>query len=187
MVSTILETVREIPQDEDARYVERFLSGEQGAFEQIYAKYYEKVYSVARGILLDADDAADAVQEIFTQVYKHLANFDRRSKFGTWLFRIAVNRSIQFGRKTKYRLRQTELNEQISEERTPEALVGDPDISVALSQLVPNDRALIVLFYWEEMSLAEIASSLDCSENAAKTRLYRARERFKVFYEKVGI
>ena len=59
----------------------------------------------------------------------------------------------------------------------------DPRVHAAMAELAPADRALLVLFYWEELSLQEIADSIGCNVNAAKTRLYRARERFRVHYE----
>lgn len=183
MVSTILEAARGFPHDADQMLIDRFLVGDKIAFEQLYATYYDKVHSIARGILLDLDDAADATQEIFTQVYRNLSRFDKRSKFSTWLFRIAVNRAIQYSRKQKYRQRQSPLNEASAVESAHEEPSSDPLIESTLQQLAPTDRALLVLFYWEELSISEIASSLSCSENAAKTRLYRARERFKAIYE----
>src|SRR5687767_5882737 len=61
--------------DDDVLLVERFLGGDSAGFEMLYAKYYEKVFAIARGILLDSDEAADAVQEIFTLVYRHLKRF----------------------------------------------------------------------------------------------------------------
>ena len=56
-------------------------------------------------------------------------------------------------------------------------------MQATLAKLAPADRALLVLFYWEELSLQDIADSIGCGVNAAKTRLYRARERFRVIYE----
>lgn len=166
-------------------FVERFLAGDGVAFETLYAKYYEKVFSIARGILLDSDEAADAVQEVFALVYRNLPRFDRRSKFSTWLFRVSVNRIIQHSRKVKYKKRQVDLDLAVAEpEARPED--GDPMVEVAMSQMPAHDRALLTLFYWEELSLQEIADSLDCNVNAAKTRLYRARERFRVLYEKAS-
>jgi len=171
--------------DEDLIFVERFLGGDQAAFETLYAKYYEKVFSIGRGILLDGDEAADAVQEVFALVYRNLPRFDRRSKFSTWLFRVAVNRIIQHSRKVKYKKRQVDLELASAEpEARPED--GDPRVEIAMSEMPPHDRALLTLFYWEELSLQEIADSLDCNVNAAKTRLYRARERFRVLYEKAS-
>lgn len=172
--------------DDDLVLVEQFLGGDESAFGTLYAKYYDKVFAIARGVLLDPDDAADAVQEIFTLVFRHLGRFDRRARFSTWLFRIAVNRSIQYARKFKHRSRHVELNEAVAEAHEERVDVPDPRIQEALKRLKPGDRALITLFYWEEMSLQEIAESIGCGVNAAKTRLYRARERFREVYESMG-
>lgn len=169
--------------DEDSVLVERFLAGDRSAFEQIYSKYYDKVFAISRGVLLDQDEAADAVQEIFTLVFRHLGRFDRRSRFSTWLFRVAVNRSIQEARKNRHKRRNVDLTEAAAKIAPEEPDTADPKIQAALAQLSPNDRALLVLFYWEELTLNDIAASLGCGVNAAKTRLYRARERFRVLYE----
>ncbi|MCW5941737.1 MAG: sigma-70 family RNA polymerase sigma factor [Fimbriimonadaceae bacterium] len=173
--------------DDDLALVERYLAGDETAFGTLYGKYYERVYAIAKGVLLDREDAADAAQEIFTLVVRHLHRFDRRSRFSTWLFRIAVNRSIQYGRKTKHKARNVELNEAMAVAEEQKIEIADPLIQAALAKLKPNDRALITLFYWEELSLQEIAESLGCNVNAAKTRLYRARERFREVYEELGV
>ncbi|MCB8933081.1 MAG: sigma-70 family RNA polymerase sigma factor [Fimbriimonadaceae bacterium] len=171
--------------DEDAVLVERFLGGDADAFHLLYDRYYDKVYAIARGILLDADEAADAVQEIFTLVYRHLPRFDRRARFSTWLFRISVNRSIQQGRRLKHKNRWVPLDEGLAAADAPEEPHTDPKIHLALASIQPADRALLVLFYWDELSLQEIGESIGCGVNAAKTRLYRARERFRAAYEEL--
>ena len=182
-MSALIERSKSAAFDEDIVFVERFLAGDASAFEALYSKYYDKVFAIARGILLDADEAADAVQEIFQLVYRHLTRFDRRSRFSTWLFRVSVNRSIQEARKNKYRHRQVELNEAISQTAPEEFETADPRIQAAMLRLSPEDRALLTLFYWEELSLQEIADTRGCGVNAAKTRLYRARERFRSYFE----
>ena len=171
--------------DEDSVFVDRFVAGDVAAFEHLYSKYYDKVFAIARGILLDSDEAADAVQEVFTLVYRNLPRFDRRSKFSTWLFRVSVNRVIQQARKVKFKARHVDL-EAAAAEQTERPEDGDPQVEIAMSQLAPADRAILTLFYWEELSLQEIADSLSCNVNAAKTRLYRARERFRVLYEQAA-
>jgi len=184
MVSTIVDSKRGVSFDEDSLLVERFLAGDNASFEELYARYYERVYALAYGILLTHDETQDAVQEIFTLVYRNLYRFDRRSRFGTWLFRISVNRSIQEGRKRKYVKRTVPLTEALDKSSAPvEPESLDPRIEVALISLSPQDRAIIALFYWEELSLNEIADFLGCNVNAAKTRLYRARERFRTAYD----
>lgn len=172
--------------DDDLVLVDRILSSDHHAFQLLYEKYYDRVFAIARGILLDNEEAADSVQEIFTLVYKNLARFDRRSKFSTWLFRIAVNRSIQQSRKLKFKKKQSEFDnyvETIPDRDAPNE-DNDPRVTETMTVLHPNDRAILTLFYWDELSLQEIADSLGCSANAAKTRLFRARERFKEIYEK---
>jgi RNA polymerase sigma-70 factor (ECF subfamily) len=185
VVSAVIDRNRMSPFDEDIVLVERFLAHDQEAFEQLYARYYDKVFAIARGILIDHEEAADAVQEIFSLVHRHLPRFDRRSKFSTWLFRIAVNRSIQEARKNRHKHRHVSLVEAL-ETHAPEVVeTTDPNIQATLAKLAPADRALLTLFYWEELSLNDIAASLGCNVNAAKTRLYRARERFRELYEVV--
>ncbi len=183
-MSAAIDKAKPTSFDEDAIFVERFLAGDQSGFEALYAKYYDKVFSLARGVLLNQDEAQDAAQEVFALVYRHLPRFDRRSRFSTWLFRIAVNRSIQEARRHRHTSKQVELSEALAKEAPSEgAEEMEPAVQKALSALSPADRALLILFYWDEMSLAEIGESLGCGVNAAKTRLYRARERFRVLYE----
>lgn len=169
--------------DEDVRLVDRFLGGETGAFDILYAKYYDRVYAVALGVLLRAEEAADATQEIFTLIYRNLGKFDKRSKFSTWIYRVAVNRSIQQARSIKNHKLNVPLDLASDQAANPEDSSVDPRINYALSKLGPDDRATITLFYWDDLSLTEIGESLGISANAAKTRLFRARERFKHYFE----
>ena len=185
--SGVFEQAGGVPFDEDLILLDKVVQGDAEAFQTLYERYYDKVYAIARGILLDADEAYDAVQEIFTLVYRKSDRFDRRAKFSTWLFRIAVNRSIQQSRRVKFKKNQVPLTEVLEEPSTePPVLVHEPAVAEAMAQLPPADRAILTLFYWDELSLAEIAESLSCSPNAAKTRLLRARERFRTFYEEAA-
>lgn len=171
--------------DPDAMLVERFVGGDTAAFQTIYELYYSKVYAIARGVLLDADEAADAAQEVFTAIYKSLHKFDGRARFSTWVHRIAVNRSIQHARTLKNRSRLEPLNEAVDAAApTHEPSFADETIANCLEALSAEDRAIIVLYYWQEMPLDEIGAALGCNANAAKTRLFRARERFKNLYTK---
>lgn len=189
VVSNLIDHTRAAVFDDELRLVERALTGDETAFQSLYRKFYSKVYSIAKGILLDSEEAEDATQEVFTLAYRNLSRFDRRSKFSTWLFRIAVNRSIQQGRRQKTRRIHVSLGEDaeaVADMRSDETGSGDPKVETAMEQLQPVDRAVLTLFYWDDLSLQEIGESLGCSANAAKTRLFRARERFKEAYEEVG-
>lgn len=173
--------------DEEFRLVERFLAGDADAFQRIYETHYERVFQIAHGILLDVAEAEDATQEIFTLIYRNLPKFDRRSRLSTWIYRIAVNRSIQQGRASRFRYNHVDLPS-IHEVAEPEPATtpADPVIGLALANLSPSDRAMLTLFYWDDLSLSEIAASIGCNENAAKTRLFRARERFRLNYERLS-
>lgn len=186
MIASIAQKTRVGNYDEDAIHVDRFLSGDRLAFDHLYAEHFERVYAIAKGILLNTEEALDAVQETFTLVYKNLARFDHKSKFSTWLYRIAVNRSIQNARKNKNKWRFVELNEALTTQAQSEEPNSDPRVHRALARLKPEDRAILTLFYWEDLSLEQIAEAMSIRANAAKTRLYRARERFRELYEGVA-
>jgi RNA polymerase sigma-70 factor (ECF subfamily) len=183
VVSVALENTKPQTFDEDLILVERFLSGDRSGFEELYQKYYEKVFAISRGILLDGEEAADAVQEIFFLVFRNLSKFDRRSRFSTWLFRVSVNRSIQESRKNRHKHKNVELTEASASFTMEEPETMDPHVHAALEKLAPQDRALLTLFYWDELNLQEIATIVGCNVNAVKTRLYRSRERFRMLYE----
>lgn len=170
--------------DEDSVLIDRVLAGDEEAFQAIYERYHDKVFAIARGILIDPEEAADIVQEIFTLIFRHLKRFDRRAKFSTWVYRIAVNRSTQQSRRAKFKrlfVPLTEANDRADDREPP--MPSDPRIDRALARLAVQDRALLTLFYWDELSLQEIGDAIGCSANAAKTRLFRARERFRAFFE----
>ncbi|MDQ2986295.1 MAG: sigma-70 family RNA polymerase sigma factor [Armatimonadota bacterium] len=169
---------------EDEALARRFLDGDASAFDALYRKYYARVFTVARGILLDRDDAGDATQEAFTKIYENLPRFRGGSRLGTWIFRIAVNSAIQVSRRGKSRKRLTSLDE-IAESAVETIDLDDSAQGVhkAMAELRHEDRAILSLFYWEELSLVEIGEALGCGSNAAKTRLFRARTRFKEVYE----
>lgn len=182
MVPALVQPSVVAPYDEDAIHVERAADGNKAAFEHLYAKYYARVVAIARGILLNTEEASDVAQEVFTLAFRHMGRFDKRSRFSTWLFRIAINRSIQQARKGRNNWRYVELNEALAKSVAEDQHV-DPRIYRALVKLKPADRAAITLFYWEELTIEQLADHLHCSPNAAKTRLYRARERFRILYE----
>lgn len=187
-MSEALDSPQSAAYDEDLRLLERLKGGDDEAFQSLYSRYFDKIYAIARGILLNDEEAADATQEIFTLVYRKARKFDGKAKFSTWLYRVAVNRSIQEARKLKGRRRESPLTQEVEDVPVePEAPVGPlPAVQAAMQQLAPDDRAILTLFYWDELTLNEIGDSMGCSPNAAKTRLFRARERFRKHFEEAS-
>jgi RNA polymerase sigma-70 factor (ECF subfamily) len=188
MMAVALEGAKRWCVDDDVRLATLCAKGDSRAFQVLYERHYNRVYTLARGVLLDHDEALDATQEVFLTLYKNIGRFDGRSQFSTWLYRVALNRCIQQGRKLRpRRLLEVGLDSQTLGTQM-ENWDSEPDAGVdrALARLDPNDRAVLVLFYWEEQSLKEIGEALGCKANAAKTRLFRARERFKALLESEG-
>ncbi|MEP0764984.1 MAG: sigma-70 family RNA polymerase sigma factor [Fimbriimonadia bacterium] len=173
--------------DRDHSLIERCRSGDTAAFDELFRTHKDRVYSVCLGVMGNPDDALDALQDCFSLVYQNIHRFDGRSRFGTWLYRIAVNSSIQSLRKAKARPKTVPLSGDLAvESQTNRSDNHDPAILKALAELAPQDRALVTLYYWQDLALPEIAEIVGCSHAAAKTRLFRARERFKELYRSLN-
>lgn len=181
----------DVSSDEDNALVATVLAGDVSAFDILYDRYAERVYRIIRGVLSDRDLARDVAQEVFLQAYKALPRFRRTARFGTWLYRIAINRAIDAGR-SHGRLRWSSLpatedgrfgmDEDPAQGRS--ARVDADDVEKTLASLTPMYRQILVLRYTEEMTIAEIAETLGCSNAAAKVRLHRARLKFKEIHER---
>lgn len=153
-------------------------------------RHNQKVYRAARAILRDESDVEDVLQEAYLAAYRHLEDFEGRSRFSTWLVRIAVNKALERRRR---RARVVVLDpgaEEFLAERAAACAVRpaamDPESSSATHELrrlleravdgLPESyRTVYVLRDVEGLSTREVASSLGLEENTVKTRLHRAR------------
>lgn len=144
-------------------------------FAVLFHQYKNLVYRTAYLILGDADEAEDALQEVFFQVYKALPTFDpAKGAFTTWLHRITVNRCLS--RQRKHRLSSVPLDR-----AAPSSFAGSPTDSrsledeevlrQALGRLSEKLRAVVVLRYYLDLSYAEIAQVLDIPVGTVKSRL----------------
>lgn len=152
------------------------------AFEELFARYRERVYAIAFRVVGNAVDALDVVQESFALVFRKLHGFRGGSLFSTWLFRIVVNCSIDHRRKRSFvrpsNDAQQTLEEMVDESPSPGDRVetrelGD-QVQEAISLLSPKLRAILALRYLEEMSYEELAATLGLSLGTVKSRLARA-------------
>ena len=175
--------------DPDQLLVDRALAGDEAAFNALFTRHHEYVYNIVFGIVGREDEASDVLQEVFLLVYRKLKTFRRGSRFGTWLYRIAVNRAVDRARTLSRRrwLPFLEAAQDIEDPRMgPEeaaAKQSDADrVQRVLTMIPPNHRDVLVLKYYQEMSIDEMATVLGCSEDAAKVRLHRARLQFKEKY-----
>jgi len=167
----------------DEEVVARVLEGETGLFEVLMRRHNERVYRAARAILRDEREAEDVLQQAYVNAYEHLAQFDRRAKFSTWLTRIAVYEALARARR---RGRYEPLNDGPLETFMPITSSPDPEheafgrelgrlIESAVDGLGDGYREVFMLRQIEGMSTAETAEALGISEDLVKTRFSRAR------------
>jgi len=176
----------------DQSLIEKVRGGDFQAFEFLVTRYEAKVYRLAIRMLRNPQDAEDALQETFLQVFRGLAGFEGRSQFSTWLFRLATNVCLM-----RIRHRETEPSKLLPlEDYLPKLEEGEglsvvdwadrPEDALlskesreqmmgALDKLPPEYRAVFILRDIEGFSNAETGESLGISIAAVKSRLHRAR------------
>ena len=180
--------------------IERCLSGDQVAWEQIVRQHWRKVFNLAYKFVGRHDEAEDLTQDIFLKIFKALNTFDRRANFQTWIISISRNlcidhyRSVRKERQTIAREVDTTDLQPASRERTPYALAEHQDLRAQLKQaleMLPTTlRTAVVLRDLQELSYQEIADHLGLPEGTVKSRINRGRtelarqiKRLKTQYE----
>jgi RNA polymerase sigma-70 factor (ECF subfamily) len=165
--------------DEDVVTIVRCLQGEAAAFEAIVRRYQRVLFTVAHRVLGNAEDAMDATQNTFVRAYEHLDTFDPSRRFFSWIYRIAINESLNMKR-----ARRPEQPLDVAAER-PEAnasellarLEQSELIDSALVRLPEEQRLVVVLRHFADMSYSEIGEAMGVPEKTVKSRLFAARQR----------
>ncbi len=175
------------PQQQDPiilEWVQRTLQGDQDAFAELVYTFQDAVYNLCYRILYDRVEAEDAAQEAFLRAYLNLSRYDPGRSFKTWLLTIASNYSID--RLRRRRMQLVSIDDPLpalslsDDEPEPEDTVSSREqsrmLQTLLDTLAPEYRAAVVLRYWYDYSYSEIASMLETTESAIKSRLFRARQ-----------
>ncbi|OGS39333.1 MAG: hypothetical protein A2506_06025 [Elusimicrobia bacterium RIFOXYD12_FULL_66_9] len=162
----------------DQELISRVLAGEQGDYAELVRRHHARVMGVCLSMLGDAASAEDAAQESFLKAYRSLADFSGQSAFGTWLYRIASNRCLDLLRQ-RARLPESPL-ETAAAAPEPGRDTSDEDEMVArtLARMPEDYRLILTLREIEGLSYEELTEVLDCSLDAVKARLRRARRSF---------
>ena len=157
--------------------------GRSELYGQLYDRYSDKVYRKCIGFSKDHSVAQDMVQDIFLKVFFQLPKFEGRSRFSTWLYTITYNYCVEYYRKTsKHSFVDIETQpEAFDEEAEEKALLKtrSDKLKKALDLIGPEDRAILLMKYQDNISIKEIMTTFEISESAAKMRLARARQRAK--------
>jgi RNA polymerase sigma-70 factor (ECF subfamily) len=173
--------------DDDNALVERTLAGDVAAFSSIVDRYQKIVYNVALRMVQDSDDAEDVAQDVFIKAYERLCSYDHHYKFFSWLYKIAVNESLNFIRKRKPTERMCEETMVASTQDEVEQGDAGRHIDEALKRLTADQRAVVVLRHFEGLGYDEIGKVLNITEKKVKSRLFSARQILRVLLEKRGV
>ena len=170
----------------DEEVVTRVLAGQSALFEVLMRRHNERLYRAARAILRDEPEAEDVMQQAYVNAYLHLRQFDGRSKFSTWLTRIAVHEALSRARRRGRYMTMDPESPFPTEFPPPHDPKPDPErlaiarelgslMEAAIDRLPDGAREVFVLRQVEGMSTDEVAEALGVSEAVVKTRLSRAR------------
>jgi RNA polymerase sigma-70 factor (ECF subfamily) len=165
----------------DQALIERCQSGDRQALEELLGHYEKPVFNASFRILGNPDDAADATQAVFMKTFERLDQYDPKYKFFSWIYRIAVNESIN---QLKRGRNQQPLDDtEVADTRGPEATVQAGDLSReiqdGLMDLKEDYRTVVVLRHFSECSYRQISEILQIPEKTVKSRLYSARRLMK--------
>jgi len=173
-----------VSNDTDQALIERYRKGDRAAFAELVVRYQRPIYNAAFWVLRKSEDANDIAQEVFLKVAERLDEYDPRFKFFSWIYRIAVNESLNLLRRNG---REEALDDEIdlpaADSADPERQLGDAQLSrriqATLMRMTTNDRMVLTLRHFSECSYAEIGQILDLDEKTVKSRLFEARHRLR--------
>jgi RNA polymerase sigma-70 factor (ECF subfamily) len=181
----------------DQELVDKAKAGDTAAFQKLVIAHQGRLFSVAFGMLRDRDEAMDVVQDAFIKAHRKLAAFEGNAAFSTWLYRIAVNLSID-RKRADARRRKTDLDDAAAVNLDNDSLYGAAEfaprlsgsnplrnstdkelgkqIDVALAKLSDEHRAIVLLREVEGMSYEEISEALGIPKGTVMSRLFHARK-----------
>jgi RNA polymerase sigma-70 factor (ECF subfamily) len=181
----------------DAAVVAQVLAGDKDAFRLLVERHSRSIFRVVYRMTGNQQDAEEVVQETFLRAYKSLERFESRSNFGTWLYRIAVNRALDLLSSRKIQM-QTKDALQITDNPDPEgsrqvqlpATGPGPDrllisaeikkkVAQALGLLTPAERVAFTMRHMEGLSIEEISQALNVKTSAAKNCVFRAVQKIR--------
>ena len=160
-------------------------------FGLLYDRYVEKVYHKCISFVKEETLAQDLAHDIFLKTFMNLAKFNHKSKFSTWLYSLTYNFCIDFVRKNnKVKYQSEEGLEEIpdSEDEKNERDLMNMEakrLAVALDQINPDEKAILLMKYQDEMSIVDLSEALQISESAVKMRIKRSRAKVVEKYNKI--
>jgi RNA polymerase sigma-70 factor, ECF subfamily len=167
-----------VKEDADGVLVQQCRQGNRAACEQLVLRYQKPVFNAALRMLRNVEDARDVAQTTFLKAFEHLADYDATRKFYSWLYRIAVNESLDAlgARKSFEPISGEEADETPGPEQCAEGEQLSRAIEESLMQIRPEQRTVIVLRHFLHLSYQDMGDILMLPEKTVKSRLYEARQ-----------
>ncbi|MBK29049.1 MAG: RNA polymerase subunit sigma-24 [Verrucomicrobiales bacterium] len=185
-----------MPEWNEKEVVKRAQKGDMEACDELIQKYQERIYSTIYHMISNHEDASDLAQITFIKAIRKINNFKGQSSFFTWLYRIAVNNTINFIRTKRKRVilsinqmdeefdRGEELLGLVSKE-TPQREINRLELqgilNAAMLKLSANHRLVVTLHDVQGMPHEQIGEIMDCNTNTVRTRLHYARKQLQAY------
>jgi RNA polymerase sigma factor (sigma-70 family) len=181
---------------EDLELVRRSQRGRLEAYEELVKRYRERIYATIYHMTSNHEDANDLVQETFIKAYQALHTFKRDASFYTWLYRIAVNKTINFLKQRRHRTHFSLNDLDFNAEHDPDlvALISDKTprreaglaelqekLNAAMQKLSEPHRLVVTLHDVQGLSHEEIADIMDCNVGTVRSRLFYARQQLQAW------
>lgn len=164
--------------NEDNECIRRCLDGDADAFEGLVVRYQKPVFNAIYHMVQNREDAGEICQAVFLKAYVNLKAFDPNRRFFSWIYRIAMNDSINFlsSRRQTEPISPTFPSPAAGPEEGLETAELRRHMIEAIGGLSPDQRAVLVLRHFSHLSYQEIASTLQIPEKTVKSRLFDARQ-----------
>jgi RNA polymerase sigma-70 factor, ECF subfamily len=173
-----------VDNDPDQALVARYRDGDRSALAELVRRYQRPIYNAAFWILRRPEDASDVTQDVFLAVASRIDEYDPRFKFFSWIYRIAVNASLNLLRRDGHEEALDDdaefaADDSVDPQWQASAAQTARRIRSALLTMSTNDRAVLALRHFSECSYQEIAQILSIDEKTVKSRLFEARHRLR--------
>jgi RNA polymerase sigma-70 factor (ECF subfamily) len=177
----------------DIFYISQVLEGKSNAFAYIVGRHKDHAYNLAFRICGSREEAEEIAQDAFMKAYRSLTHFKMRSSFSTWLYRIVYNTAISLVRTRKKGVLSLDefpadaidfMGISVTEEEAASEY-RDSLVNFALQKISEEERALITLYYYDELSVEEISGITAISKSNVKVKLFRARQKMTGIIKKI--
>ena len=183
-----------IDRAEEMTFVKRSQAGDLAAYDELIRRYQERIYGTLYHMTSNHEDAHDLAQESFIKAYQAIKTFKGGSSFYTWLYRIAVNKTLNFLKQRKNRVHMSLNDLDFGAEKDPDliALISDKTplrdaglkelqnkLNEAMQRLSEHHRMVVTLHDVQGLSHEEIAEVMDCNVGTVRSRLFYARQQLQ--------